>query len=97
MEQFSIEKAKQGGTIQTRCGFKVTKISCDTGIEEFPIAAVVMEVVLENDGRRSKRRLRKKLTKAHIEPNMVLYHADGRLYEDKDDDFDLVIMEEQQQ
>lgn len=94
MEQFSIERAKQGGIIQTRCGFKVTKISYDTGIEEFPIAAVVMEVVLENDGRRRKRRLRRKLTKVHIEPNMVLYHADGRLYEDKDDDFDLVIVEE---
>lgn len=94
MEQFSIEKAKQGGIVQTRCGFKVTKISYDTGIEEFPIAAVVMEVVLENDGRRRKRRLRRKLTKVHIEPNMVLYHADGRLYEDKDDDFDLVIIEE---
>lgn len=94
MEQFSIEKAKQGGIIQTRCGFKVTKISCDTGIEEFPIAAVVMEVVLENDRRKRKWRLRKKQPKTHIEPNMVLYHADGRLYEDRDDDFDLVIVEE---
>lgn len=96
MEQFSIERAKQGSIIQTRCGFKVTKISYDTGIEEFPIAAVVMEIVVENERRRRKRRLRNKHVKTHIEPNMVLYHADGRLYEDKDDDFDLVIMEEQQ-
>lgn len=95
MEQFSIDKALELGAarVQTRCGFKVTAVG-ETLVDDLPVFAVVMEVVEETDGRRRKKRLRKKLTKTHIEPNMVLYHADGRLHEDKDDDFDLVITEE---
>ena len=92
--EFSIEKAKQGGIVKTRCGFEVKKIDYNSGIEDMPIAAVVMEVVTETDGRKRKRRLRKKLAKTHIEPCMTLYHADGRLHEDKDDDWDLIIEEE---
>lgn len=95
MEKFSIEKAKQGGSVKTRCGFKVTKIDYNTGIEDMPIAAVVMEIVTETDGRKRKRRLRKKLAKTHIEPCMTLYRSDGRLYADKDDDWDLIIEEEE--
>lgn len=85
MEQFSIERAKQGGIIQTRCGFKVNNINFNSGIAELPIAATVMEVVTEMVRR-------KKVTR--IEPCLTLYHADGRLYDDKDDDFDLVIEEQ---
>lgn len=94
MNNFSIERAKQGSTVKTRCGFEVKKIQYDSGIEDFPIAAVVMEVVTETDGHKRKRRLRKKLTKTHIEPCLTLYHADGRLNVDKDDDWDLIIEEE---
>lgn len=84
--EFSIEKAKQGGTVQTRCGFEVTRIDYNSGVEDLPIAAVVMEVVTEKKGRRRKK-------KTHIEPCMTLYHADGHLNEDKDDDWDLIIVE----
>lgn len=89
MEQFSIEKAKQGGTIQTRCGFKVTNIDYNSGIEETPIAAVVVEVIKEKVGRG-----RKKHIETHTENCLTLYHADGRLYDDREDDWDLVIVEE---
>lgn len=69
--------------VRTRCGLKAIRISL-TGDNEFPICAVVLEEVVKGRGRRKK---------THIENNLVLYHADGRLYEDKDDDFDLVITE----
>ena len=77
----------------TRCGFEVKQIKYDSGIEDLPIAAVVMEVVKLTDGRRRKRRLQKKLAKTRIEPCMTLYYADGRLYDDRDDDWDLIIVE----
>ena len=93
MNNFSIERAKQGGTVMTRCGFEVKKIQYDSGIDDFPIAAVVMEVVKLSDGRKRKRRLQKKLTTTRIEPCLTLYHADGRLNDDKDDDWDLIIVE----
>lgn len=86
MEEFSIKKALElgAGRVRTRCGFSVKAVG-ETGDTDFPVFAVVAEVVTEGRGRRKK---------THIEDNVVLYHADGRLHEDKDDDFDLVIMEE---
>lgn len=86
MEKFSIEKALELGIgrVRTRCGFKVKAIG-ETKDDSFPIFAVVAEEVTTGRGRRKK---------THIENNVVLYRSDGRLCEDTEDDFDLVIMEE---
>lgn len=83
MEEFSIKRALElgAGRLRTRCGFKVKAVG-ESGDSELPVFAIVAEVVTEGRRRRKK---------THIEDNVVLYHADGRLHEDKDDDFDLVI------
>ena len=39
---FSLDKAINGGRVETRCGFVVVKINFDTGIDETPIAAIVL-------------------------------------------------------
>lgn len=91
---FSLDKAINGGRVETRCGFVVVKINFDTGIDETPIAAIVLEEISEVNGRWRTKRQRKKHTTTRIEPCMTLYHVDGRLHDDKDDDWDLVIIEE---
>ena len=94
MEKFSIERARQGATVKTRCGFLVKTIIYDPSIDdETPVVAIVMEVVEKYGGRKRKKRFRKKLTETSIEPCTTLYHTDGRLYADKDDPFDLVIVD----
>ena len=86
MEEFSIKKALElgAGRVRTRCGFSVKAVG-GSGDSELPVSAIVAEEVTTGRGRRKK---------THIEYNLVFYHADGRLYENKDDDFDLVIKEE---
>lgn len=85
MENLTLEKLKRLESlsgVRTRCGSnEVLKIG-ETGDKEFPICAVVLEVVTEGRGRRRKTRK---------DNTVVLYHADGRIYDDKDDDLDLMI------
>ena len=90
MGRFSVERALRGCAIETRCGFEVTRIDLNTGDPEFPIAAIVMEVVKKEVGRRRRKRI-----ETTIEPCMTMYHSDGRLHEDKDDDWDLVIVDDE--
>lgn len=86
MEEFSIKKAFElgAGRVRTRCGFSVKAVG-ESGDEELPVFAIVSEKVTTGRGRRKE---------THYEDNVVLYHSDGRLHEDKDDGFDLVIKEE---
>lgn len=82
---FNIDKAKNGATVKTRCGFEVVNLQFyNTGIDELPISAVVMEIVTLRKGRKKK---------SFVEPCLTLYHEDGRVYDDRLDDFDLIIKE----
>ena len=66
MEKFSIERARQGATVKTRCGFLVKTIIYDPSIDdETPVVAIVMEVVEKYGGRKRKKRFRKKLTETY--------------------------------
>ena len=86
-EPFSIEKVLDKKLhVVTRCGFEIRHLEIDTnGVPELPVIALVVEETTKGRGKN-------RTTKA--ECVLSMYHADGRIYEDKDDPFDLVIVKE---